>query len=365
LCGARRLSSCPVVKIVHAADLHIDSPIRGLERYEGAPAAAARLATRRALSALADLCIAQRASLLVLAGDLVDASAHDHKTGLFFVSEMLRLRDAGIQVFSVRGNHDAASRIVPNMLLPDNVVELGLDGPETIVIERLGVAVHGRSYRDRATAENLVAGYPGPIARAVNVGLLHTSADGREGHDVYAPCTVPALREVGYDYWALGHVHAHEVLCVDPPVVFPGNLQGRSMREQGPKGAIVVTVEGSGVVAVELRSLDVIRFCTCEVDISEAETLDDILDAVSRRLAMLLDGDDSEERVFAVRIVLDGVPGIGALLAHAPARCVREIRAVAREVGEARIWVESVQARGRAPVSARWTMRAELPGLWA
>jgi DNA repair protein SbcD/Mre11 len=344
------------VKLVHAADLHLGSPIRGLERYAGAPVRGAVRATRRALSALVDLTIAERAALLLLSGDLVDANARYHETGLFLVREMLRLRDAGVRVFTVRGNHDAASRIVASLLLPDNVVELGLDGPETMVLDELGVALHGQSYQDRATRGNLVAGYPRRVARAVNIGLLHTSADGREGHDTYAPCNVRMLREIEYDYWALGHVHAREVLCSDPHVVFPGNLQGRSMREPGPKGATVVTVEGGRVVGFEHRSLDVIRFCTCEVDVSEAERLDDILEAVERRLKTLVGDDDRDDRVLAVRLVIDGVPGVGALLSCPAQRCLHWIRGVARQVDEARLWIEQVRARAGAPICTEWTV---------
>src|SRR5262249_25240669 len=158
------------------------------------------------------------------------------------------------------------SRIVSSLLLPDNVAPLGLSGPETVVLDSLGVAVHGQSYAERATTDNLAAAYPAPVVGAVNVGLLHTSADGREGHDPYAPCSVSTLRRLGYDYWALGHVHAREVLCRDPFIVFPGNVQGRSMRERGPKGATVITIERNRVARVEERALDGLRFCVAEVD---------------------------------------------------------------------------------------------------
>jgi DNA repair protein SbcD/Mre11 len=341
------------VKLVHAADLHLGCSIRGLERCAEAPVGAACRATGRALSALVDLCIDEGAALLVLSGDLVDASARDHKVGLFFVREMLRLRDAAIRVFSVRGNHDAANRIVPSLLLPDNVVELGLDGPETVVVDQLGVALHGQSYRDRATTENLVSGYPRPIPEAVNIGVLHTSADGRVGHDTYAPCTVRLLRELGYDYWALGHVHEREVLCRDPAVVFPGNTQGRNMRERGPKGATIVSVEGSRVAGFEHRSLDVVRFCACEVDVSAAETFDDILGLVRSSLATLVD-KGGEGRALAVRLVLEGAPGIGVLVSCSPERCLHWIREVARAVDEARLWIEQVWVRAGAPVFTEW-----------
>ncbi len=347
------------MKFVHAADLHLDSPIRNLPRYDGAPVEAARGATRSALSRLVTLCVDEGVSMLLLAGDLVDAHGRDYKTGLFFVREMLRLRDSGILVFSVRGNHDAASRVVQCLLLPDNVTELGLDEPETIVVERLGVALHGQSYRERTTTENLASGYPRPVSGTLNVGILHTSATGREGHDTYAPCTLRELKRIGYDYWALGHVHAREVLCRAPHVVFPGNLQGRSMRERGPKGATLVTVEGMRVKDVEPKALDVLRFCVCEVDVAEAASFDAILEMTASALRRLLEHDDSEDRILVVRIMLDGSPGVGVLLARAPSRCLDPIRRLATGIGRGRIWVEQVLARSGAPLFCEWTVSTE------
>src|SRR5262245_9649681 len=109
------------MRFVHAADLHLDSPLRGLERYEGAPVDEIRGSTRHALDNLVALCRTEGASLLVLAGDLYDGDWRDFNTGLFFASRMVRLREAGVRVVWVRGNHDAQSRITQNLRLPDGV----------------------------------------------------------------------------------------------------------------------------------------------------------------------------------------------------------------------------------------------------
>src|SRR5690606_17008970 len=134
------------MKIVHAADLHIDSPLRGLVDYDGAPLLEVRGATRRAFENLVDLCIDEAASLLVIAGDLYDGDWKDYSTGLFFVEQMVRLREAGVRVAWVRGNHDAASKITKHLNAPGNVRELSCSAPETVVYDDLGVAVHGVGY---------------------------------------------------------------------------------------------------------------------------------------------------------------------------------------------------------------------------
>src|SRR5690242_9452537 len=103
LCYPRLL----VMKFVHAADLHLDSPLRGLSRYEGAPVEAVRGATRRAFQNLIDLCLEEGAAFLLLAGDIYDGDWKDYGTGLFFLHQLARLRAADVEVVLIRGNHDA------------------------------------------------------------------------------------------------------------------------------------------------------------------------------------------------------------------------------------------------------------------
>lgn len=185
------------MKFVHAADLHLDSPLRGLPVYEGAPVDEIRGATRRACENLVELCVDEGAALLVIAGDLYDGDWRDYSTGLFFVQQMARLRDAGVQVAWVRGNHDASSKITRYLNAPENVRELSIAAPETIVYEELGVAVHGVGYATAEMKENLALAYPEPRRGMFNLGLLHTSLDGRPGHAPYAPCQLDQLRARG------------------------------------------------------------------------------------------------------------------------------------------------------------------------
>ena len=125
--------------------------------------------------------------------------------------------------------------------LPGNVRVLNDARPETVRLDDLGVAIHGQSFARAAVTENLAAGYPDAVPGWVNIGLLHTGLTGLEGHERYAPCTIEDLRARGYDYWALGHIHTRRAHCDDPPVVFPGNPQGRHIRESGEKGCLLTT----------------------------------------------------------------------------------------------------------------------------
>ena len=240
-------------KFLHAADIHLDSPLRGLQRYEGAPVEEIRQASRRALENLVQLAIDQSVAFVLIAGDLYDGDWKDHRTGLYFVSQMVRLREAGIPVIAIAGNHDAANKMTRTLPLPENVRMLDHQRPETFFLEQSGVAIHGQSFATAAVLEDLSAAYPPAVAGMLNIGLLHTCATGREGHQPYAPCTIPGLISKHYDYWALGHAHGHEVLNREPEIIFSGNVQGRHIHEHGPKGCMLVHVDAQQRLRPELR----------------------------------------------------------------------------------------------------------------
>lgn len=332
------------VKFIHAADIHLDSPLKGLERYEGAPVQYIRGAARRAFINLVDLGIQEEVDFVLIAGDLYDGDWKDYNTGLFFASQMSRLRDAGIRVFMVRGNHDAASQITKSLRLPDNVRNLSTERPETVVLDDLGIAIHGQGFARRAVTDDLSADYPDPMPGYFNIGLLHTCVDGREGHEPYAPCRLNYLVSKGYDYWALGHVHRREELHKKTPwVVFPGNIQGRHANEAGPKGCSLVTIEDGGAAVVEHCSLDVLRWCVCRLDASDLASPDEILDQAKAVTEEEL--DRAEGRLVALRFVITGASAAHQKLRSEPERWVNNLRSVVTDAGCGEAWVEKVLIR--------------------
>ncbi len=328
------------MKFVHAADLHLDSPLCGLAKYDGAPADRIRGASRRAMENLVELCVEEEAQLLLLAGDIFDGTWKDHGTGLFFVQQLSRLRQADVRVVWIRGNHDAASEVRRHLHMPEGVKELRVKSPETCVLEELGVAVHGQGFATKAVTERLAEAYPQRHTDLFNIGLLHTSATGRAGHEPYAPCTVELLANKGYDYWALGHVHQREVLSEDPWIVFPGNLQGRHAREAGSKGASIVTVESGRIQRVEHRALDVVRWEVCRVDATNAADRDDVLSRISERLRLAVAAAD--DRLLAARIVITGETLAHAALSTSRRGLEESLRELASDVGEGALWIEKV-----------------------
>jgi DNA repair exonuclease SbcCD nuclease subunit len=256
---------------------------------------------------------------------------------------MGRLTRAGIRVFIVSGNHDAAGRITRAMPLPDGVTLFGSRAAASVVLEDLGIAVHGRSYASRVVSENLAAGFPLKIPGMVNIGLLHTSLTGREGHEVYAPCTPDDLKSRGYDYWALGHVHSREVVSEDPWIVFPGSIQGRHIRETGPRGATVASVEDGRVTGIEAHALDVLRWAVCGVDLSGIETPGAVHEAVRRALDE--ERGRAGDRPLALRLTLAGACPVHHRLMERTEQWTDELRAVAAGFGD--VWLEKVLFRTR------------------
>lgn len=334
-----------VLKFLHAADVHLDSPLRGLERYDGAPVEEIRGATRRALENLVELALAEEVAFLLLAGDLYDGDWKDYNTGLFFAAQMRRLDEAGVRVFVIAGNHDAASQITKVLRPPANVKVFSTRKPETVLLPELEVALHGQGFASAAVSDDLAAGYPAAVPHLFNIGLLHTSLDGRPGHEPYAPCTVDGLRSRGYQYWALGHVHQREVACRDPWIVFPGVLQGRHARETGAKGATLVTVRDREVVSAEARDLDVFRWAVCRVDASGAVTAGEVMDRVGRALEHEVAA--AEGRTVAARLLIEGACAAHAELMAESERWLQEFRSLAFSFGEGAVWVEKVKLRTR------------------
>ena len=336
-------------KYIHAADIHLDSPLNGLERYEGAPVDEIRRATRRAFDNLIELAIDEEVAFVLLVGDLYDGDWKDYNTGLYFMEHMGRLREAGIRVFMVAGNHDAASQITKHLRLPDNVTLFSSKKPEQVILEDLNVAIYGQSFATRAVTDDISQAYPQGDSQFLNIGLLHTCLDGKPGHEPYAPCNVEGLRSKGYQYWALGHVHKREEVSQDPWIVFPGNIQGRHIREVGSKGCTLVTVESREIVEVEHRDLDVMRWALCDLDVSASETVDDIYEQVREGLQSAL--DTAEGRPVAVRLVLQGACSAHSTLHADRERWVQEYRALATGLGGAGIWLEKVSIKTKPSVS--------------
>ena len=325
---------------LHAADLHLDSPLRGLD--SAAPADRIRGATREALVNLVDFALERRVAFVLLAGDLYDGDWKDWHTGQFLVQQLARLTREKIEIVAISGNHDAEQVLTRRLPVPGM---LRADRADTIRLSGAPVAVHGQSFTTPAITHNLAIGYPDPLEDCFNIGLLHTACGSGE-HANYAPCSIADLAGRGYDYWALGHVHTRAVLSREPWIVFPGNIQGRHVNEEGSKGATLVTVRGGRVDAVDHHGLDVLRWLRLGVDVGGAAGGEAVLDRV--RLALEQAVLAAEDRMLAVRVTLRGDCAAHADLVRSSDATLQQVRAIAADVaGPEELWIEDVRITTR------------------
>ena len=337
-------------RFLHAADIHLDSPLHGLARYDGIPAEDVRRATRAAFDNLIHFACNEAVDFVLIAGDMFDGDWKDMSTGLYFARAMGRLAAADIPVFLLAGNHDAASVLTRQLPWPDNVRQFGSRRPETHVIERLNVAIHGQSFAHAAVTDNLAAAYPRAEAHCFNIGMLHTALAGHEGHAPYAPCEVGDLLAKGYDYWALGHVHDHQVVHASPHIVYPGNLQGRHIRETGAKGAVLAEVADGMVTRLRHVPLDVLRWTRVAVNCASLDTQSALDNAISGTLTKQY-SEISDGRPVVARVVIEGTTTMTGALHDRSAALRDEVRALAAAIAPD-LWIEKVQLDMTAPVVA-------------
>ena len=354
------------MRFIHAADIHLDSPLTGLAAYPDAPAELLRTATRDAFANLVSVAIEEKVDFMVIAGDLYDGNWKDFNTGIFFSGQMGRLKVAGVPVYLLYGNHDADSEMTRTLALPDNVHKFPSNKAGTFRLPDLKVALHGRSFKDAATTENLAVNYPAPEAGWLNIGVLHTALEGNTSHANYAPCSIAELEARGYQYWALGHVHEHRVWRGESVIAFPGNLQGRHIRECGPRGALMVSAEGADIGTVERLHVDVLRWHALEVDVAAAANLDESVRLVGRALEQLV--EEAGALPLVVRVTLKGASPAHGELFGLETQLRAEVLAHAASIGSERLWIEKVRLDTTphelaADVSARSDAVADLQAL--
>lgn len=298
----------PRLRFVHAADLHLDSPFKGL-RSEAPPNVAGRLvnATFEAYSAIIDLCLREQVDAFLVAGDIYDGADRSLRAQLKFVEGLAKLDQAGIASFICHGNHDPLDGWDARLGIPERVHRFGRE-VEAVPLDPSDPArgtVVGVSYPTRVVTENLALKFGALPRQGFAIGLLHCNVGSNPEHEPYAPCTLDDLQQAGLDYWALGHVHTRQVLrTAMPTAVYPGNPQGRHPNERGPRGVYLVEVDDTSGVHLEFRETSVVRWEAAGVDISSLETEQALLDAADDAVSRLV--DEANGRDLVLRLELTG-----------------------------------------------------------
>lgn len=328
------------LRFIHCADLHLDSPLKGLAKHDDARASWIQTATRRAFKRLVNMAIDNDVGFIVISGDLYDGQWQGMDTGYFMRGQLQRLAEKEIPVYAIAGNHDALSIISRSFEWPAGTHHFGEDAA-TIVVPNLPVAIHGRSFAERYQGKDFIESYPAARPGVYNVGLLHTSLTGNTAHTEYAPCTPAQLRSRNYEYWALGHVHLRQVVQSQPHIVFPGNIQGRGIDETGTKGCYVVTVDDTFHSEAHFVPLDDVRWecVSAQVAADGKGGIDAAIGVAVDAIQAALPQDDA---LLACRVTLTGSTPLHRRLLGRRGSIREDIAgAIDGQIGS-RVWLEKI-----------------------
>jgi DNA repair exonuclease SbcCD nuclease subunit len=271
---------------LHCADLHLDSPFRGIEGSEPRIARRLQRAAFEAWEGLIEAAVREKVDFVVIAGDAYDGESRNLWAQLRFRASLERLAAAGIACFLAHGNHDPATSWNGDLSLPPSVHRFSDEQPEILEFRRQGklvARVCGMSYGQRQEPRDLAQLFPRPPDDVPAIAVLHANVGAQGGYENYAPTRIEVLRAAGYTYWALGHVHRRQILRAGHPmVVYAGFLQGRSVRETGAGGAYRVQVSPAGDCAARFLPGDVVRWSEAEIDVTLCPSSEALLNELLR-----------------------------------------------------------------------------------
>lgn len=338
----------PPFQFIHTADLHLDSPFRGLSEVAPTLQSVLRGATFQAFENIINLCIDRQVNFLLIAGDIHDESDRSLRALTRLRLGFERLAEHQIPVFLCHGNHDPLAGWSEKFSWPDTVWVF--DAKEVVarpvVINGAEIArIYGLSFSKEKVTDNLAQQFHrGPNA-PWSIGLLHTNVGDDPNHGNYAPCQIDDLLKVGMNYWALGHVHTHRILrAQDPLIIYPGNPQGRHVREPGPRGCYLVQVDSHGCAHPEFVPVDVVRWYEEHIPIEGLGDFDELLSQLDDRVNALR--QKSEGRGIIVRWKFVG-RGVLHREIIRPGR-LEDLLVTLREkwgLGTQFVWSESIQDR--------------------
>lgn len=280
------------VSFIHAADLHLGAPFKGLRTIAPAWADILLEAIPEAFRKIIDTALDQQVDFVVFAGDIFDNSHPSYADFSLFVSGLRQLNQAGIPVYFVTGNHDPYISWENSFAaLPENAHLLGATKPEFACFERDGkplALIGGRGYYTQSwpSEENISEGISRETAMAdlgvsapFMIGILHTGLD----IDVTrSPVNPKHLLKKDVDYWACGHVHQPRILPSkeDPRIVYSGCPQGRDMKEKGEHGVFKVTLTTDAPAEVEFIPTAKVAWQHVVLDVSECATISEVQEKI-------------------------------------------------------------------------------------
>ena len=332
-----------MLKLLHAADLHLDSPFAGLSPEQ---AALRRQEQRALLDRLADLANDEGADLVLLSGDLLDGARVYRETVDALAQTLGRIR---AKVFIAPGNHDPYTAASPYTLpiWPDNVHIFTSPQPAKVPLPELGCTVYGAAFTSPQRSDPPLSGFTA-CDPGFKVMVLHGNTQGKD----YGPISPGDISASGLDYLALGHIHQGSGLqkTADTFWAYPGCPEGRGFDESGDKGVLIVELE-QGRASARFQPLCLRRYEILTVDLTGCA---DPLTAVESALPahthadiyrILLTGECAMEPDTLSRLEQTLSPRVHALELRDHTRAPRDLWARAREDSLTGLFLQTMAAQ--------------------
>jgi len=275
------------IRFFHVADLHLDSPFKGVTSMPSHQLKTLRESTFEAFQTLIQTAVEEKPDFVLIVGDIYDGEDRSLRAQHKFQQGMELLNQHQIPVYLCHGNHDHLGGKWTRFKLPPNVHVFDKKPEKALIhIRQQDVYITGFSYKERHVKESMMASYEEATDKdAIHIGMLHGSLAGDITHDVYAPFTKDDLLAKNYDYWALGHIHKRQILNTEPPIVYSGNIQSRHRNEKGPKGFYDVTLEKGEAKLTFVPTSSIIYDeinCSCRDIVHANEWFETIEEAIDR-----------------------------------------------------------------------------------
>ncbi|MGA1840996.1 MAG: metallophosphoesterase family protein [bacterium] len=296
------------IQFIHCADLHIDSPFKGLSEVHPDLKEIICQSTYLSFNRIVERAIKESVDCVLISGDIYNSADKSLHAQIKFRNELKRLSDARIPSFIVYGNHDPLDSWSASLIRPDKATIFGGDKVECFPLVREGriiANIFGISFPIRDVYENLALRFEYHKDNVPAIGLLHSNVGKNTGHKPYAPASIEDLSSTAMDYWALGHVHKHVILKEkDPAIVYPGNPQAINSTESGAKGCCLVTLYQGGECDIEFIPTDIFRYQSESLDISGLYSLDALINSIKERCENTLQEMDGRHAI--IRLSLEG-----------------------------------------------------------
>lgn len=333
------------IKFIHCADLHIDSPFKGISDVNSKLKELLYQSTFNSFNNIIDLAIKNQVHCVIISGDIYDGADKSLLAQLKFRNGLQRLSDEGIPSYIAYGNHDPLDSWSATLEWPENVFQFGGDevSHHPLVVDGEVIAnIYGISFPTKVVTDNLAMKFERVDDNIPAIAVLHTNVGGNTGHKPYAPATKDELISRKMDYWALGHLHKFQILndC-NPAIVYPGNSQARNPRERGSKGCCLITLHKNGGCEIEHISTDVVRYESALLDITDVATLDDVMNRVKKSCEDISNNMDGRNAI--IRLILSGRCSVNSELQKG--NNIEELTDQIREYFEGRapwIWLEKI-----------------------